>query len=30
MRTLYPELGGPKWKAAFDALLKQVNQELKS
>lgn len=29
MRTLYPDLGGPKWKAAFDALLKQVNQELK-
>jgi tetratricopeptide (TPR) repeat protein len=29
MRTLYPDLGGPKWKAAFEALLKQVNQELK-
>jgi len=28
MRTLYPALGGPKWKAAFEELLKQINQEL--
>jgi hypothetical protein len=29
MRTLYPDLGGPKWKAAFEALLKRINDELK-
>jgi tetratricopeptide (TPR) repeat protein len=28
MTRLYPELGGPKWKAAFDGLLAQINQEL--
>lgn len=28
MRTLYPALGGPKWKAAFEELQKQINQEL--
>jgi tetratricopeptide (TPR) repeat protein len=28
MARLYPDLGGPKWKAAFDNLLKQINQEL--
>jgi tetratricopeptide (TPR) repeat protein len=28
MIRLYPDLGGPKWKAAFEELLKQVNQEL--
>jgi tetratricopeptide (TPR) repeat protein len=29
MRTLYPDLGGPKWKAAFEALLKRIDDELK-
>jgi hypothetical protein len=29
MKTLYPDLGGPKWKAAFGALLKQIDEELK-
>ncbi len=28
MRTLYPDLGGPKWKAAFESLLKQIGEEL--
>ncbi|MBA3482081.1 MAG: hypothetical protein H0T51_09730, partial [Pirellulales bacterium] len=28
MKTLYPELGGPKWKAAFEELSKQIDQEL--
>jgi tetratricopeptide (TPR) repeat protein len=28
MQRLYPDLGGPKWKPAFDDLLKQINQEL--
>ncbi|HYO24917.1 MAG TPA: hypothetical protein VEQ85_08205 [Lacipirellulaceae bacterium] len=28
MRSLYPDRGGPKWKAAFDAVLAQINQEL--
>jgi tetratricopeptide (TPR) repeat protein len=28
MIRLYPDLGGPKWKSAFEELLKQVNQEL--
>jgi tetratricopeptide (TPR) repeat protein len=28
MIKLYPGLGGPKWKAAFDDLLKQINTEL--
>lgn len=28
MTRLYPDLGGPKWKAAFDGLLAQINQEL--
>jgi hypothetical protein len=29
MRSLYPEMGGPKWKAAFDALLGQITAELR-
>jgi hypothetical protein len=28
MRTLYPDLGGPNWKAAFADLSKQIDQEL--
>jgi tetratricopeptide (TPR) repeat protein len=28
MKRLYPDLGGPKWKTAFDNLLKQINAEL--
>lgn len=28
MARLYPDLGGPKWKTAFDGLLAQINQEL--
>ncbi len=28
MQRLYPELGGPKWKAAFDDLRKQIDSEL--
>lgn len=28
MATLYPSLGGPKWKPLFDELLKQVSLEL--
>jgi len=28
MKRLYPELGGPKWKAAFDALAQQIEKEL--
>jgi hypothetical protein len=28
MKTLYPEMGAPKWKAAFDELSKQIDQEL--
>lgn len=27
MQNLYPELGGPKWKAAFEDLLKQIENE---
>jgi hypothetical protein len=28
MANLYPELGGPNWKAAFDDLRKQIDTEL--
>ena len=28
MAKLYPDLGGPNWKPAFDELLKQINLEL--
>jgi tetratricopeptide (TPR) repeat protein len=28
LKKLYPDLGGPKWKAAFETLLSQINQEL--
>jgi hypothetical protein len=28
MMKLYPELGGPKWKAAFEELRKQIDREL--
>ncbi|HEX6961545.1 MAG TPA: hypothetical protein VF175_06735 [Lacipirellula sp.] len=28
MMKLYPELGGPKWKAAFEELRKQIDTEL--
>ncbi|MCH8841127.1 MAG: hypothetical protein IH831_10760, partial [Planctomycetes bacterium] len=27
MKRLYPDLGGPKWKQAFDELLKQIEAE---
>jgi hypothetical protein len=29
MRLLYPDMGGPKWKAAFDQLLADIDKELK-
>lgn len=29
MRAQFPELGGPKWKAAFDELLAQIEEALK-
>jgi tetratricopeptide (TPR) repeat protein len=28
MIRLYPDVGGPKWKPAYEELLKQINQEL--
>jgi tetratricopeptide (TPR) repeat protein len=28
LMTLNPDLGGPKWKSAFEALLKEINAEL--
>ena len=28
MKTLYPGLGGAKWKPEFDALLKKINEEI--
>jgi hypothetical protein len=28
MKLLYPELGGPQWKSAFDDLRKLIDQEL--
>ncbi len=29
MKSLYPDLGGPQWKAAFEDLLRQIEEELK-
>jgi hypothetical protein len=28
MKQLFPELGGPKWKAQFEKLLIDINKEL--